>query len=154
MQWSNLVVKFLGNVRGVTLTIDTWKTGDPNFGGSVIWQFSVWLILMKWQPFFNFFHNGWHWYSVDTGKTADVNFLLVQFSEFSVGSVFPITHPRFCFNNNVWLCLKHFCMVTFLHSENQRQKFSIDSVFRTFLLVQFSPSPILGSVSTFMCGYA
>ena len=44
-------------------------------------------------------------------------------------------------------------MVIFLHSENQRHKFSINSVFQTFPLVQFSPSPILGSISTFMCGY-
>ena len=67
-----------------------------------------------------------------------------SFPNFSVGSVFPVTHPRFCFNINVWLCLKHLCVVTFLHSENWRHKFSIDSVFQTFPLVQFSPSPILG----------
>ena len=78
---------------------------------------------------FQFFYNGRHWYSVDTGKTADVNFLLVQFSELSVGSVFPITHPRLCFNINAWLCLNHFCVVTFLHLANQRHKFSIGSVF-------------------------
>ena len=103
---------------------------------------------------FQFFHNGWHWYSINTRKMRDMNFPSVQFSKFSVGSVFPITYPKFCFNINVWLCFKHFCMVTFLHSENQRQKFSIDSVFRTFPSVQFSPSPILGSISIFMHGYA
>ena len=40
------------------------------------------------------------------------------------------------------------------HSENQRHKNSVDSVFQTFLLVQFSMSPILGSISTLMRGYA
>ena len=37
------------------ISISTRKTGDPNFGGSVIWNFSAWSILTKWQPFFNFF---------------------------------------------------------------------------------------------------
>ena len=32
---------------------DTQQTRDPNFGGSVTWNFSVWSILMKWEPFFN-----------------------------------------------------------------------------------------------------
>ena len=62
---------------------------------------------MKWQPFFNFFHNGWHWYSINTQRTGDTNF---QFSKFSVDSVFPITHSRFHFNINAWLRLKHLCM--------------------------------------------
>ena len=69
-------------------------------------------------------------------KTADVNFLLVQFSEFSVGSVFPITHPRFHFHINAWLCLNHFCMVTFLHLANQNTNFP---------LIQFSKLSV-GSV--------
>ena len=28
---------------------------QPTWGRSVIWNFSIWSILMKWQPFFNFF---------------------------------------------------------------------------------------------------
>ena len=83
-----------------------------------------------------------------------MNFLSVQFSKLSVGSVFPSTHPRFCFNINAYLHLKHFCMVTFLHSENWRHRFSVDSVFQTFLSVQFFLPPILGSVSTLRHGYA
>ena len=87
-------------------------------------------------------------------------FCQFSFPNFSIGSVFPVTHPRFCFNMDVWLCLKHFHMVTFLHSENGRHKFSVNSVFQTFLLVQFSPSPILRSfqhgcvatLKTFLCG--
>ena len=40
-----------------SISVDTQKTRHPNFGegGLVIWNFSVWLILTKWQPFFNFF---------------------------------------------------------------------------------------------------
>ena len=163
------------------------KLETQTFGGGVIWNFSIWSILTKWQPFFNFFimantdipllltlrkpdtqtlgggvgnlkffclidinemaaifqffHNGWCWYSVNTGKTTDMNFLLVQFYKFSVGSVVSITHPRFHFNINVWLCLKHFCMVTFLHSEKQRHKFSVGSVFRTFSWLSFPHHP-------------
>ena len=41
-----------------------------------------------------------------------------SFLNFSVGSIFPVAHLRFCFKIYAWLCLKHFCMVTFLHSEN------------------------------------
>ena len=148
-----------------SISIDTQKTRDPNFGGSVIWNFSVWLILMKWQPFLNFFIMAWCWYSIsiDTRKTGDPNFggvgnlkffsksILMKrqpffnffimadadifrfhwhwrhghpfsFPTFSVGSVFPVTLPRFCFNINAWLCLKHFCMVTFLYFIQQSAK--------------------------------
>ena len=35
-----------------SVSINTQKTRDPNFGGLVIWNFSVWSILMKWEPFF------------------------------------------------------------------------------------------------------
>ena len=42
-----------------SVSVDTRKTGDPNFGGgSVIWKFSIQLIFMKWWPFFNFFIMG------------------------------------------------------------------------------------------------
>ena len=95
---------------------------------------------------------------------------LVQFSKFSFGLVIPFNHPRFHFN------IKHIYAWTFMCGDlsalrNQRCKFSIDSVFRTFQkpemqifcwfsflnfpLVQFSLSPFLGSISTFkafMCG--
>ena len=127
-----------------SISVDTQKTGDPNFlGGLVIWNFSLWSILMKWQPFFNCF----------IMANADIPFpstlrkletwILHWFSfpNFSVGSVFPITHLRFLFNIYVWLCLKHFCVVTFLHSENQRQKFSVDSVFELFYWLSFSCHP-------------
>ena len=41
-----------------SISVDTRKTGDPNFGrmgGSVIWNFSVQHIFTKWEPFFNLF---------------------------------------------------------------------------------------------------
>ena len=158
------------------------KPETQSFGGSVIGHFSIRLILKKWLTLI-----------FCTRKSKDKKFCQFSFPNFSIGSVFPITHPRFCFNMDAWLCLKHFCVVTFLHSDNGRQifcqfsfpnffvgsvlpvthpslhfnmdawlhlkyfcmvsflhlengrhKFSIDSVFQTFLLVQFSPSPILG----------
>ena len=94
-----------------SISVDTWKTGDPIFGGSVIWNFSVWSIFMKWQPFFNFF------------IMADTDIL------------FPLT-----------FILGHLCVVTFLTQKTRDVNFP---------LIQFSPSPILGSISTFktfMCG--
>ena len=130
------------------------KPETQTLGGVSNWKFFCMIDIKEMAAIFQFFHNGWHWYSIDTGKTGHVTFWLVQFSKFLVGSVFPITHSRFHYNINAWLHLKHFCVVTFLHLENWRHKFSVDSVFQTFPLVQFSPSPILGSISTFMHGYA
>ena len=125
-----------------SISVDTQKTRHPNFGGGVgNLKFFCLIDINEMAAIFQFFHNGWCWYSVNTGKTTDVNFLLVQFYKFSVGSVVSITHPRFHFNINVWLCLKHFCMVTFLHSENQRHKFSVDSVFKTFSWLSFPHHP-------------
>ena len=135
-----------------SVSTNTRKTRDPNFEGVGNLKFFHMIDINEMAAIFQFFHNGWCWYSVNTGKTGDMN--LVQFSEFSVGSVFPATLSSFCFNINVWPCLEHFCVVTFLHSENWGHKFSVDSVFQTFPLVQFSLTPILGSISTFMCGCA
>ena len=73
-------------------------------------------------------------------ETGDSNFLLIQFSKLSFGSVFPITHPRFCFNvSNIYAW-------TFMHGglfalRNRRFKFSIDSVFQTFLWFIFPHHP-------------
>ena len=116
------IFQFFHNGRHwYSISIDTQKTGETNFGGLVIWNFSIRLILTKWEPFFNFFimaqtdipflltprkpetqtlggicnlkffhtidinemraifqffHNGWCWYSVsvNTQKTRDPNF--------------------------------------------------------------------------------
>ena len=38
-----------------SISVDTWKTRDPDFGGSVIWKFSIWCIFTKWWPYFDFF---------------------------------------------------------------------------------------------------
>ena len=126
-----------------SISVDTQKTGDPNLGGVNNWNFSVQSILKKWQPFFNFFIMADA--DIPHSEIQRQKFCRFSFPNFSIGSVFPVTHPRFHFNMDAWLCLKHFCVVTFLHSENRRHKFSSDSVLRTFPLVQFSPSPILGS---------
>ena len=104
-----------------SISVDTWKTGNPNFWGVSNLKFFYMIDINKIAGIFQFFHNGQCWYSINTGKTAGMN--LIQFSKFSVGSLFPITHPGFCFNINAWLCLKYFCVVIFLHSENQRFSF-------------------------------
>ena len=51
------------------------------------------------------------------GKLETQIFCQFSFLNFFIGSVFPITLLKFCFNIYVWLRLKNFCMVTFLHSE-------------------------------------
>ena len=140
--------QFLHNGRHwYSISIDTRKTRDPNFQGVNNLKFFCAIDIKEMLAIFQFFHNGWRWYSINTE-------MWIQFSKFLVGSVFPITHLRFHFNIYAGLCLKRFCVVTFLHSENLRHKFSIDSVFQTFPLVQFSRSPILGSISIFIHGYA
>ena len=130
-----------------------------------LWGVSNWKIFCKidikeMAAIFQFFHNDRCWYFT-LGNPETQKFCRFSFLNFSIGSVFPITHPRFRFNIDAWLHLEHFCVVTFLHLENGRHKFSVDSVFRTFPLVQFPPSPIIGSFhhlcmathKTFMLGY-
>ena len=153
MKWQPFFNFFIVANADIVFLLTLGKPETQTLGGVNNLKFFHMIDVNKMAATFKFFDNGQCWYSVDNQKTRDMNFLLVQFSKFSVGSVFPITHPRFHYNINVWLHLKHFCVVTFLHSENWRHNFSINSVFRTFPLVQFSPSPILGSVSTFMHGY-
>ena len=97
------------------------------------------------RAIFQFFHNGWHWYSisVDTQKTGDPYCGGISNLKFSVLSILTKWEPFSIFSS--WQIF-HFRW----HSEKRRHEFSIYSVFWTFLLVQFSPSPILGSVSIFM----
>ena len=78
-----------------SISVNTRKTGDANFGGVSNLKFFHMIDINEMAAIFQFFHNGQHWYSIDTGKARDVNFQLVQ----------------------------------------------------------FSPSPILGSITTLMCGY-
>ena len=95
---------------------------------------------------FQFFHNGQHWYSVsvDTQKTRDQNFWGGQYLKF------------FCMINIYEMA----AIFQFFHNGWQWYSVSIDT-WKTgqdanFPLVQFSLSPILGSVSmfkTFMSGH-
>ena len=75
------------------------KLETQTLGKSVIWNFSVWLILTKWQPFFNFFYNGQCWYSIfiDTQKTGNPNFQGWIIWNFSVWSKLTKWQPFFNF---------------------------------------------------------
>ena len=82
------------------------KQKKKTLDGLVIWHFSVWSILTKWWPFFKFFHNGQHWYSISQVQI---------FHWFS----FPITkklHPLFSFNSQVLWCsyVSWYFLATFL----------------------------------------
>ena len=62
--------------------IDTQKPGNPNFGeGSVIWNFSIWLIFKKWQPFFDLF------IMTDTDILFPLTLRKLKTQTFGVGSV-------------------------------------------------------------------
>ena len=74
-------------------------------------------ILMKWQSFFNFFIMADGDIPSTLRKLETRIFRRFSFPNFSIGSVFPVTLLKFRFNIYVWLRLKHFCMVTFLHLE-------------------------------------
>ena len=81
-----------------SVSIDTEKTGDPNFGGWAVdyLKFLCTIDIYKMVPIFQFVYNGRCWYSISSDTQKFLNFLLVQvFSEFSLGSVFSPTHPRF-----------------------------------------------------------
>ena len=127
-----------------SISIDTWKTWDGNFGGGGSVNFSVRSIFMKWWPFFNFFIMAiadilfpltlgkwemriFHWFSFP-------NFLLVQFSQ----------SPILGFLST---------LKTFMHGDLSALGKPEMWIFHwfsfpNFLLVQFSQSPILGFLST------
>ena len=62
--------------RWYSVSIDTWKTGDPNFGGVGNLKFFHTIDINEMAAIFHFFHNGRCWYSisVNTRKTGDPNF--------------------------------------------------------------------------------
>ena len=131
-----------------SISVDTQKTGVPNFGGVSNWKFFCMIDIKEMAAIFQFFHNGWHWYSVsvNTRKTGDPNFWGVSTWKFfcmidikEMAAIFQFFHNGRCWYSAL---------------RNPETKNSVDSVFRTFPLVQFSPSPILGSISTWMHGYA
>ena len=68
-----------------------------------------------------------------------MNFPSNQFSDLFCWFSFPRQPSRFRFNINAWLCLNHFCMVTFLHSEKKLET----QIFHQFSFPNFS----IGSVS-------
>ena len=133
-----------------SISVNTRKTGDPNFGESVIWNFSTQSILMKCQPFFNFFIRA----------DADIPFLLTLRKpetqtlggsviwNFFVRSILTKSQPFFNF-----LIMADADIFRFhWHSENWRHQHQIS--FPTFSVGSVFPSPFLGSVSTLICGYA
>ena len=62
------------------VSINTWKTGYPNFGRVGHLKFFCMINIYEMAAIFQFFHNGRCWYSIsiDTQKTGDPNFGLVS----------------------------------------------------------------------------
>ena len=115
---------------------DSW--GKPKLWGSVIWNFSIWCIFMKWQPFFNVFKIA----------NADIPFLLTLRKPetetlgdgvgWSVIWIFSIWHIFM-----KYLPFFNFFIMADVYILFPKCKISVGSVFPS--LHHF----ILGSVSTF-----
>ena len=60
-----------------SISVDTWKTGDPIFWEVGNLKFFCTINIYEMAAIFQFFHNGQHWYSipVDTWKAEDPIFL-------------------------------------------------------------------------------
>ena len=125
-----------------SVSINTWKTGDPNFGGSVIWNFSVRSILKKLQPFFNFF----------IMADADIPFPLTLGKPET--QTWGVSNLKFFHMINIkkWQPFFNFFIMADADIPSTLGKPEMFS-FPNFQLVQFSLSPILGSVTTLMHGY-
>ena len=82
-----------------SVSVNTWKTGDPNFGRSVIGNFSIRLILKKWQPFFNFFimTNADIPFPLTLGKLETQTLGGLVIGKFSVRSILTKWQPFFNF---------------------------------------------------------
>ena len=116
---------------------DSWgKPETQTFGGgSVIWNFSIWCIFMKWQPFFNFFKMA----------NADIPFLLTLRKPETETFLWGVSNLNF----SIWhiftkyLPFFNFFIMADVYILFPKCKISVGSVF---------PLPhhfILGSVSTF-----
>ena len=71
------IFQFYHNSRQwYSISIETWKTRDPNFWGVGNLKFVHMININKMAAIFQFFHNGRWWYSIfiDTQKTRDPNF--------------------------------------------------------------------------------
>ena len=143
----------LGWVKGITKPMESLKNWtNGKFASLVFWvqkghhwfsflnfplvQFSPSPILGSVSTFKTFMHGQLCMVTFLHLDTRDLNFPLLQFSELSFGSVFPVTHPRFRFNiYNIYAWT--FMCGDFSAPRYQRCKFSVDSVFRTFLWFSF-----------------
>ena len=85
------------------------------------WKMAAILLILIVQKnfisFFNFFIMADGDIPSTLGKLETQIFRRFSFPNFSISSVFPVTLLKFHFNIYAWVCLKHFCMVTFLHLE-------------------------------------
>ena len=119
-----------------SISIDTWKTRDPSFGGGVSnLKFFYTIDIYEMATIFQFFHNGWCWYSVSQLQIflwfsfpSPHHFIFVSVSTFKYDDVpmlkmFMCGHsppPQVQFHH---LCLAmvetfvcgHLCVMTFLY---------------------------------------
>ena len=96
MKWQ----QFLNGQCWYSISIDTWKTGDPNFRGTVIWNFSIQSILMKWQPVLS--SENWRpklW----GGGGSNLNFFCtIDINEMTAILKWPMLVFHFCWHLENW----------------------------------------------------
>ena len=80
-----------------SISIDTRKTGDPNFRGVGNWEFCSRTCFWGAMAIFPIFSNGRYQFyiSVDTQKTVDPNFKGLVFGSFALGHIFGELQPFF-----------------------------------------------------------
>ena len=80
-----------------SISVDTQKTGDPNFVGVTQLNFFCTIDIKEMAAIFQFFHNGQCWYSisVNTRKTGDPNFGGLAIWNFSIWLISKKWQPFF-----------------------------------------------------------
>ena len=142
---------FYNGQRWYSVSVNTRKTRDPNFGGVGNLKFFHMIDINKMAAIFQFFHNGWHWYSisVDTWKTGDPNFggvgNLKSFHTIDINKMAAIC--QIFHNGQCWYSVS---IDTRKTGDVNFPSIQFSDLFCWF---SFPCHPFLGSVSTLMCGY-
>ena len=91
---------FYNGQHQICISVDTWKTGDPNFRGVGNWKFHSRTHFWGAMAIFPIFYNGRHQFcvSVDTRKTGDPNFRGSVIGSFALGCIFGELRPFFPFS--------------------------------------------------------
>ena len=118
-----------------SISVNTGKTRDPNFGEVSNLKFFCMININKMAAIFQFFHNGRHWYSisVNTGKTGDPNFGRLVIWKFSIWSILTKWQPFF----NFFIMAK--ADIPFLSTLGKPETQTLESFFIQLILTKWQP---------------